>query len=43
MGEGIDFVLHKTVYEYTYVDRFNGFGTGLTSSSSLMSGACHIE
>src|ERR1700722_11231706 len=34
MGEGIDFVLRKTVYEYAYVDRFNGFGTGSTPSSS---------
>jgi hypothetical protein len=34
-GEGIDFVLRKTVYEYAYVvDRFNGFGTGSTPSSS---------
>ena len=34
MGEGIDFVLRKTVYEYAYVDRFNGFGIGSTPSSS---------
>jgi hypothetical protein len=34
MAEGIDFVLHKTVYEYTYIDRFNSFGTSSTSSSS---------
>jgi hypothetical protein len=36
-GEGIDFVLRKTVHEYAYVDRFNGFGTGSTPSSSSTS------
>ena len=35
-GEGIDFVLRKTVYEYAYIDRFNGFGTGSTPSLVLV-------
>jgi hypothetical protein len=34
MAEGIDFVLHKIVYEYAYIDWFNGFGTSSTPSSS---------